>query len=393
MKPKAVVKTILVIGLLALSSVACSSVALFASPATAPSSSPAADQTEAVVNDMTGVIDTEEQLLIGIYETVNPAVVNIDVSAETTEGDLADYGTGSGFVYDTEGHIITNRHVIEGADQVWVTFSEGTVLSAEVLGEDPYADLAVLKVETPEDFQLTPVVLGESDDLKVGQRVIAIGNPFGLSGSMTVGIISGVGRTLPSAIVSQTGVFSNPLIIQTDAAINPGNSGGPLLDSNGQVIGVNVAISSTSGFNSGVGFAIPANTIKRVVPQIIETGSVEYPYLGISSQTNFTLAELADEFDLPVRRGVLIATVTPDSGADKAGLRGGDEEVTYRGGTLTMGGDIITAIDGIPLNSFDELLGYLVSNTEVGQEITLTIIRDGETLELPVTLTARPDAN
>jgi 2-alkenal reductase len=228
--------------------------------------------------------------------------------------------------------------------------------------------------------------------LQVGQRVIAIGNPFGLTGSMTVGIVSGVGRTLPSGIFTESGGFSNPLIIQTDAAINPGNSGGPLLDSHGRVIGVNVAIRSSSGVNSGVGFAVPVDTVKRVVPQIIETGEVAYPYLGVSGQTQFSMGELALEFDLPVTEGVLITAVTPGSAADQAGLRGGEQEVSFRGVDLLLGGDIIVAIDGNPIRDFDELLGYLVTYTSVGQEITLTIVRDGETLEVPVTLGERPSS-
>lgn len=400
MKP---VKPIVVVGImLALASLACT-VALFESPETAssppasavivatPSGGSVPDQNVAAPEPVVIEADAEEQLLIGIYERVNPAVVNIDVSAATSEGDFADFGSGSGFVFDTEGHIVTNAHVVSEADELWVTFSDGVVLKADLVGADPFADLAVIQVDLPDEYTLTPVELGDSDALQVGQRVIAIGNPFGLSGSMTVGIISGVGRTLPSGVATQTGVFSNPLIIQTDAAINPGNSGGPLLDSNGRVIGVNAAIRSTSGLNSGIGFAVPVNTVKLIVPQLITNGKAEYPYLGISSQTNFTLAALAKEYDLPVQQGVLVASVTPDSGADKAGLRGGDREVTFRGIPVTLGGDIIIAIDGVPLNSFDELLGYLVSNTTVDQEITLTIVRDGETLEVPVTLTARPE--
>jgi len=340
--------------------------------------------------DMIAQADAEELLLINIYQRVSPAVVNLETSIQGSQGNLIDYASGSGFVYDTEGHIVTNHHMVADADEIRVTFSNGSVFKAEVLGSDPYADLAVLRVDVPAGFPLTPVELGDSSILLVGQRVIAIGNPFGLSGSMTVGIISGVGRTLPSEIITEGGIFSNPFIIQTDAAINPGNSGGPLLDSHGRVIGVNVAIRSETGFNSGVGFAIPVNTVRRVVPQIIETGRVEYPYLGISSQTEVSLSELAIEYDLPVTEGVLIATVAEDSAAEQAGLRGGDQTVTFRGMEIRLGGDIITAIDGTPIHNFNELLGYLVSNTSVGQEIVVTVIRDGETLDVPVTLGARP---
>jgi S1-C subfamily serine protease len=386
--------------MLALASLACT-VALFGAPGSTPPAAvvatPRGGQAQERLStplpeDVVLEADAEELLLINVYERVNPAVVNVDVSAEVEEGELAEFGSGSGFVLDAEGHIVTNYHVVAEADEVRVTFSDGMVLAAEVLGTDPFADLSALKVTPPEGYDLIPAELGDSDTLKVGQRVIAIGNPFGLSGSMTVGIVSGVGRTLPSGVVTQTGLFSNPLIIQTDAAINPGNSGGPLLDSHGRVIGVNVAIRSTSGLNSGIGFAVPVNTVKRIVPQLIENGKAEYPYLGISSQSGVSLAELAEEFDLPVRQGVLIANVALGSGAAKAGLRGGERTVSFRGGEIALGGDIIIAIDGVPINNFDELLAYLVSNTDVGQEIIVTIVRDGETLDVPVTLTARPDS-
>lgn len=394
-------KKLLALGIvLALTSLACT-VALFEQPGTATSDgtapSTAADGTS--TDATTGEAQlppaiqagTEEELLIAIYERVNPAVVNIDVGADTGQGDVADFGSGSGFIIDDQGHIVTNGHVVADADQIWVTFSDGEVLPAQLVGEDPYADLAVIQPDLPEGYEVTALELGDSNNLKVGQRVIAIGNPFGLTGSMTVGIISAVGRTLPSAVSTQAGIFSNPLIIQTDAAINPGNSGGPLLNSSGQVIGVNAAIRSTSGVNTGIGFAIPVNTVKLIAPQLIENGEAVYPYLGISSQTSFPLSALADEFDLPVREGVLIATVSPDSGSARAGLRGGDETVAFRGAQLQMGGDIITAIDGVPIANFDELLGYLVSNTQVGDTIVLTIIRDGTTMDVEVTLTARPE--
>lgn len=341
--------------------------------------------------DILAQADAEEQLLINIYQRVIPSVVNIDLSATGDNGQLADYASGSGFVYDTEGHIITNAHVVSGADEIRVTFNDGAVMVADLVGADQYADIAVIQVHPPEGYTLYPVEIGDSSTVVVGQRVIAIGNPFGLSGSMTVGIVSGVGRTLPSeATNSEGGVFSNPLIIQTDASINPGNSGGPLLNSQGEVIGVNAAIRSETGVNSGIGFAIPVNTVSLVAPQLIETGEVAYPYLGISAQSDFTLAELAVEFDLPVTEGVLIASVADGSGAAQAGLRGGRETATFRGAEVALGGDIIVAVDGVPIHNFDELLGYLVSNTRAGQTITVTIIRDGETLDVPVTLGERP---
>ncbi|MBN1311835.1 MAG: trypsin-like peptidase domain-containing protein [Anaerolineae bacterium] len=384
----------IILVVLALSSLACE-VSLLKPPGGSTSldpSPPPANIPTALPPDLIAEADAEELLLINVYQRVNPSVVNIDVSATDLEGELSDLGSGSGFVYDIEGHIVTNYHVVANVEALRVTLSDGTVLEAEIVGTDDYADLAVLKVDVPRGYELTPVELGDSSAIQVGQRVIAIGNPFGLTGSMTVGIVSGIGRTLPSEVItSDGGVFSNPQIIQTDAAINPGNSGGPLLDSHGRVIGVNVAIRSSTGLNSGIGFAIPVNTVKLIVPQIIENGKAEYPYLGVSSQSGFTLAELATEFDLPVTKGVLIKEITEGSGADKAGLRGGNREETFRGVEVTLGGDIIVAMDGVPINNFDELLTYIVSNTSVGQTVTITIIRDGERIDVPVTLGSRSD--
>jgi 2-alkenal reductase len=338
--------------------------------------------------DIIAEIDTEDALLINLYQRTNPAVVYIDVSVEQEET-LMPLGSGSGFVIDMEGHIVTNDHVVGGADTVQVTFSDGTVTEAQVIGRDPYADLAVLQVDIPVE-RLIPLELGDSSALRVGQRVIAIGNPFGLEGTMTVGIVSALGRTLPAQLAQETGFFSNPEIIQTDAAINPGNSGGPLLDIHGRVIGVNYSIRSTTGTNAGIGFAVPVNTIKRIVPHLIEKGIYDYPYLGIVSNNRFTVAELAEPLDLPVDHGVLIAEVTPGHAADRAGLRGGDQLVNVMEATIRAGGDIIIAIDGYDLYTFDDLIAYLVLETEVGQEVVLTVIRDGEELEIPVTLGERP---
>ncbi|GAB4472263.1 MAG: trypsin-like peptidase domain-containing protein [Anaerolineae bacterium] len=355
-----------------------------------PPSVAAIEEATPIPEDLLAGITVQERTLIDIYQRISPAVVNIDVSAEFQDAGLADFGSGSGFIIDAEGHVVTNYHVIQDADEVRVTLHDGTVLIADVLGFDPYSDIAVLKLPVPEGTSLTYVEMGDSDKLLVGQSVIAIGNPFGLSGTMTVGIISALGRTLPSQLTSAGG-FSNPLIIQTDAAINPGNSGGPLLDSSGRVIGVNSAIRSTSGSNSGIGFAVPINTVKRVATQIIETGKVIYPFLGVQADSELTLSELAVEFDLPVTEGVLIAEVTEGAAADRAGLRGGNRTENFRGRPVRLGGDIIIAIDGAPIRNFDELLGYLVSNTSVGQEIIVTIIRDGQEMDIPVVLDPRPE--
>jgi S1-C subfamily serine protease len=341
-----------------------------------------------VSEEIMAAVDAEDALLINLYQRANPAVVYIEVFAEQ-EGTQMPLGSGSGFLIDTEGHIVTNNHVVQEAGAVRVTFSDGKLADAQVLGQDAYSDLAVVKVNVSPE-RLVPLELGDSSTLQVGQRVIAIGNPFGLEGTMTVGIVSAVGRALPSQVLQEGGSFSNPEIIQTDAAVNPGNSGGPLLDSRGRVVGVNTAIRSLTGVNSGVGFAVPINTAKRIVPGLIKEGMYRYPYLGIVSQGGFSLAELADPLDLPVIRGVLVSEVTPGTGAADAGLRGGDHEVEIMGIPVKAGGDIILAIDGYELRDFDDLVAYLVRETEVDQEVVLTIIRDGEQLEVPVTLGERP---
>lgn len=339
---------------------------------------------------LTIAADEVDALLANIYERANPAVVNIDVAGGA---DLTEFGSGSGFVIDADGHIVTNNHVVEGADEIDVTFADGSVATAKVIGRDTYSDLAVIKVDLDET-QLSPLTLGDSDRVKVGQRVIAIGNPFGLMGTMTVGIISGKGRTLPADSPTGNGTnFSNPDILQTDAAINPGNSGGPLLNSSGEVIGVNAAIRTdgTNRANSGVGFAIPSNTVKRVAGQLLKDGRVSYPYLGVSVDSNyFTTGELAAALKLPVKQGVLIASVIDGGPAERAGLRGGDRQVTVRGIPVRAGGDIIIAIDGDAIHSFDEMIAYLAAKKLVGQIVTVTIMRGSDTLEVPVTLDERP---
>lgn len=330
----------------------------------------------------------DDLLLINLYARVTPGVVNIDVAAGTGE-EASSLGSGSGFLIDTEGHIVTNNHVVEGADTFWVTFSDGSLREARVLGTDPFADLAVLIVDDLPP-SAAPLELGDSDTLQVGQRVIAIGNPFGLQGTMTVGVISALGRVLPTYTTATGGSFSNPDVIQTDAAINPGNSGGPLLDSRGRVIGVNTAIRTTTGGNMGVGFAVPVNTVKRIVPHLIAEGTYHYPYLGIIADNRFTLAQLAYELDLPVTSGVLVSDVEPNGPADQAGIRGGNQSVRVLGTTVRVGGDIIVAIDGHPVQDFGDLIAYLVRETEVGQQVTVTVIRDGKKMDIPVRLGERP---
>ena len=338
--------------------------------------------------------DLESQLLDNIYQRVNPAVVNIEiVSRFHGASDIID-SSGSGFVLDTEGHIVTNAHVVRDAEEILVTFYDGAVAEAELVGYDDYSDLAVISVP-PEKATLLPVTLGDSNDLHVGQRVIAIGNPFGLQGSMTEGIISALGRSLPSAqmLDARYQRYSNPSIIQVDASVNPGNSGGPLLDTYGRVIGINTAIRSDTGVFQGIAFAVPVNTMKRIVPQLIEKGEAEYPWLGISSlsaEGGYSVAALADELGLPVRYGVLVNGVAEDSPAAHAGLRAGTDFVEIRGMQIARDADIIVAINGETVRDIDDLVAYLVENTSPGDTVVLTIVRGGQTLDVDVTLGVRP---
>jgi 2-alkenal reductase len=327
----------------------------------------------------------EDLVLINIYERVNPAVVNIEVLRAAAPGfgsELYPEGEGSGFIIDTEGRIVTNNHVVEGADEVQVTLCDGASVQATVLGTDPYSDLAVIDIDLPPQV-LRPVELGDSDALRVGQLAVAIGNPFGLEGTLTTGVISALGRSLPAE-----SLYAIPEVIQTDAAINPGNSGGPLLNAQGLVIGVNTAISTTTGGNTGVGFAVPVNLVKRVVPKLIAEGHYDHPQLGIRGLTITPV--LVEAMDLPVDGGVLVSEVTADSPAEKAGIRGGTTEVSIRGNPVRQGGDIIVSIDGQETNQFEDLLSYIVMETEVGQEIAVSIIRDGEERVVKVVLGPRP---
>lgn len=384
---------LLLIALLTLSVLACNAQELFLEP-TPSAVSREASSLEAVATVTPlpeadfAELDDQDALLTNLYQRVNPAVVYIEVLVEQGGG-LQPWSSGSGFMIDRDGHVVTNNHVVERADALRVVLANGSVTSdVEIVGRDPYSDLAVVRVDVDSDL-LRPLELGDSDTLQVGQKVIAIGNPFGLQGTMTLGVISGVGRTLTSEAL-EGGSFSNPEIIQTDAAINPGNSGGPLLDSRGRVVGVNTAIRSGTGVNAGVGFAVPVNTVRRIVPQLIEQGTYEYPYLGITSDRRFTVAELAEPLDLPVDQGVLVTEVQPGTAAAEAGLQGGDREIEVFGQSIIAGGDIITAIDGEELRTFDDLVAYLVSDTGVGQSVTLTVFRDGAEIQISIVLGARP---
>lgn len=334
-----------------------------------------------------------DELFVNIYERVNPSVVNIEI---VLEGSFTDSfsGSGSGFVYDSSGHIVTNAHVVQDAQEIVVTFSNGYTAVATVIGLDSFSDLAVLKVDV-DPGQLVPVVMGNSREVHVGQYVVVIGNPFGLNSSMTIGNISATGRALPSdqLLTNNGDVFNNPAILQVDATINPGNSGGPVLDINGEVIGVAEAIRTETGFFQGVGFAIPSNTVNRIVPELIATGRVAYPYLGISSpatEGGISVAALAEQFNLPVTAGVLVATVIENSPAADAGLVGGDREELVRGRRILLGGDIIIAVDDFYVTDLDELLAYLIETASPGQTITLTLVRGNETLEVLVVVGERP---
>jgi S1-C subfamily serine protease len=339
--------------------------------------------------------DSEELLLINLYERVNPSVVNVvvtveDVAALGLEEDLfPTQGQGSGFIYDLQGHIITNNHVIAEAVKVEVTFHDGSSAEAIVVGADSDSDLAVVKVDVPEE-SLRPVSWGDSDQLHVGQRAVAIGNPFGLSGTLTSGIISALKRSLPT----ESGTFRIPAIIQTDAAINPGNSGGPLLNSQGKVIGVNTAIvprRTDMGERSflGVGFAIPSNLVQRVVPSLIENGKYEHPWIGFSG-TDVT-QEIAQEMKLPQASGALINEIISGSPADEAGLRSGARDFTLENGfDVKIGGDVIIAIEDEEIQTFEDLISFLSRRGAIGETITLTIIRNGKEQKVELTLGPRP---
>jgi 2-alkenal reductase len=332
-------------------------------------------------------IEYQDTLLTTLYERVTPGIVSIQVLS-TAGGSL-----GSGFVFDKEGHVVTNYHVVEGAEDLEVDFPSGIKVRGEVVGKDTDSDLAVIKVEAPADA-LFPLELGDSNQIKVGQTVIAIGNPFGLSGTMTTGIVSARGRTLDSLRQTPEGTtFSAGGIIQTDAAINPGNSGGPLMDLQGRVIGVNRAIRTTTvtaegtPSNSGVGFAVPVNIVSRVVPVLIEKGEYDYPYLGVSSHPELSLIE-QEALGLSQSNGAYVVEVVPGGPADEAGLKGASGDSELPG--LPSGGDLITAVDGRPVQVFSEMLAYLMENKSPGDTVTLTIIRDKEQKEVVITLGKRP---
>jgi len=329
------------------------------------------------------ILSVEKSLsLVELFEKSEEGVVRIDVVKINSfrEGN----SVGSGFVFDLFGNIITNAHVIDNADNITVTFLDGSQYNASIVGMDKFTDIAVINVEEKPDY-LHPLEIGDSSALKVGEPVAAIGNPFGLSGSMTSGIVSQIGRLLPS---HDTG-FSIPNVIQTDAAINPGNSGGPLLNMNGKVMGINTAIQSGTGQSAGIGFAVPSNTISKVVPVLITEGKYSHPWIGISGQDiNPDLAKIRN---LNHSKGFLIVTVIPDSPAEMAGLKGVSEIEKIDNKEYPKDGDIIISVDGKEVRKISDILIHLQEEKSVGDEMILGIIRNGEQMDIILTLVVRPD--
>jgi serine protease Do len=362
--------------------------------------------------NVTDALEELQQAFSSVYARVLPSVVNIRVEQTISRGiipdpdqfpfnfpfpfEIPDQGRelrrsslGSGFVWDEEGHIVTNYHVVDNADRIVVTFHDGSSLEGTTIGTDPDSDLAVIEVDYPKDPP-PPIELADSTQVKVGQMVAAIGNPFGLEGTMTVGVISAVGRSLPvrgQALPGST--YTIPDVIQTDAPINPGNSGGVLVDIHGRLLGVPTAIESSSGSNAGIGFVVPSIIVSKVVPALIEKGSYEHPWIGISGTT--LTSEMAEAMDLPGdQHGVLVVEVVPDGPAEEAGLVGSDRLQVDNGRETRLGGDVIIAIDSQPVQDFEDLTAYLARYTEAGQKVTLTILRNKQQRDVELRLGVRP---
>ncbi len=321
--------------------------------------------------------------LIEIFEKSESGVLRVNVQKSETDDVVG--GVGSGFVFDKMGHIITNAHVIKDATKVVVTFLDGRSYNAEIIGSDKFTDIAIIKVNA-DLIPLHPLPIGDSSNLKVGEQVAAIGNPFGLSGSMTSGIVSQLGRLLPSDTDAR---YSIPDVIQTDAAINPGNSGGPLLNMRGEIIGINTAIQSTTGEFTGVGFSIPSQTVAKIVPTLIEEGEYNHPWIGISGRD--IDPDMAKVLNLKDAVGFLVITVVEDSPAFEAGLIGSDKTIEVQGISYPMGGDIILAVDEIEVRKIDDILIHLQRAKTVGDEMVLEILRDGRTTNVTITLQERPN--
>ena len=329
------------------------------------------------IGETIGVGKSYDYSLIDIFEKSEESVVQVNVLRGESDG-----GMGSGFVYSEDGYVITNQHVVRDAQKVTVTFLDGESYIGDVIGTDQDLDIAVVKV-SPSNTYLQPIKIGDSSKLKVGERIAAIGNPFGLSGSMTSGIVSQIGRLLP-----QESGYSIPDVIQTDAAINPGNSGGPLINMKGEVVGINTAIQSATGEFSGIGFAVPSNTVKKVVPVLIENGEFKHPWMGISGTD--VDPELAEVRGLKSSKGFLVVSVIEESPAELAGLLGVTETKEMDGREFALDGDIILAIDGKTVRKISDILVHLQREKSVGDEMVLSINRNGEMLELTMVLEERP---
>ena len=338
------------------------------------------------INEINNVILTKSKTLslIEIFEKAEPGVVRVNIQRNQTENENESAGgVGSGFVFDKQGHIITNAHVIKDATKTVVTFLDGRSYSAEIVGVDEYTDIGVIKVNA--DLKLlNPLSLGDSSNLQVGEPITAIGNPFGLSGSMTSGIVSQMGRLLPS----DSG-YSIPDVIQTDAAINPGNSGGPLLNMRGEIVGINTAIQSSTGEFTGVGFAIPSQTVVKIVPTLIRDGEYKHPWIGVSG-TDIDL-EMANVIGLESTLGFLIITVVEDSPASDAGLIGSNKSIEVEGREYSIGGDVIISVDEIDVRKIDDILVHLQREKAVGDEMILEVLRDGRTTNVTIVLQERPN--
>ncbi len=343
---------------------------------------------------LAGQTTTVDSSLTSIFKKVENSVVQITSKVSTVDNSIIINGSplqsqstrlGSGFVYDKDGRIITNNHVVEGSKTVNVTFVDGNTYTAKVVGTDPDNDIAVIQIiDNFSDEAVTPLTFGDSSQLQVGQQVIAIGNPFGLSDTMTHGIVSQIGRLLPNQNVG----FSIPDIIQVDAPINPGNSGGPLLNMQGEVIGMNTAIKTNTGDFSGIGFAIPSNSILRIVPQLIKTGTYNHPWLGIAGTSMNPDVALAN--NLPRNyKGVIVDNIVKNGPADKAGIT----PATLDENNIPHGGDIVTAVDGHPIKTIYDIIAYMDEYKSVGDKVVLTINRMGKTMDLTVLLQARPSSS
>jgi S1-C subfamily serine protease len=329
-----------------------------------------------------------EATLESIYSAVNPSVVSIQVIIPPSATDLGGSALGSGFVWDTQGDIVTNNHVVDGATRITITFYDGTTVDASLVGTDADSDLAVVKVN-PDGLQLPPVTMADSTIVKVGQLAVAIGNPFGYQNTMTVGFISAVGRLIPANINAAGQTYSIPDIIQTDVSINPGNSGGVLLDDTGAVMGITQSIETLSGSSSGVGFAIPSAIIKQVVPALIESGHYDHPYLGITITS--LNPDIAAAMNLPSnQRGAIVQAVTAGSPAAKSGLKASANKTSINGQQVSIGGDIIIAYDDQTIKNSDDVIAFMARSGSVGQTVTLTILRSGKQIHVQVTLGLRP---